>query len=153
MSTAPSLTLTVHIASATRTIMVDGTSATLGRGAGCTVVLTDTRRAISRLQASIEWRDGHYVLTDSGSNPTLVNGRILNVLREAVLRDADRLSIGDYLIELSIGMASASDDTTVLTTRPALSSPAGPAAESMPAEVFDKPTMVRSPGSQRGALT
>jgi pSer/pThr/pTyr-binding forkhead associated (FHA) protein len=102
MSAAPSLTLTIRGASATRMIVVDGPSVTIGRGADCTIVLADTRRAISRLHACIEWRDGHYVLTDSGSNPTLINGHILKVSREAVLRDADALSIGEYLIELGM---------------------------------------------------
>jgi type VI secretion system protein len=114
MCAAPTLTLTIRGPSATSRIVADGPSVTIGRGADCTVVLADTRRAISRLQARIEWRGGHYVLTDSGSNPTLVNGHILTVSHQAVLRDADALSIGEYLIELGIDGPPASDDATVL---------------------------------------
>jgi type VI secretion system protein len=121
MSAAPSLTLTIRGASAMRTIVVEGSSATIGRNADCTVVLADARRAISRLQARIDWRDGHYVLTDTGSNPTLVNGRILNVSREALLQDTDTLSIDEYLIEIGIDEPSASDDATVFAAVPGVS--------------------------------
>jgi predicted component of type VI protein secretion system len=175
MSAVPSLTLTIRGASATRMIVVDGPSVTIGRGADCTIVLADTRRAISRLHASIEWRDGHYVLTDSGSNPTLINGHILKVSREAVLRDADALSIGEYLIELGIDGPSTSDDATIVAMLRGVSrgmqaantslattwhgsndgssaGHRGSAAAEPSGKAFDNLTMVRLPSRKRGAL-
>ncbi|WP_186262143.1 type VI secretion system-associated FHA domain protein [Burkholderia gladioli] len=135
MSAVPSLTLSVHDATGSRRIVVDGAGATLGRGTDCSVVLADTRRAISRLQARIDWRDGHYLLTDSGSNPTLVNGRIPGVSREVVLHDGDTLTIDVYRIVIEIEGASHGEDATVFAAL------AGREEE----EEVDAPTMVRVP--------
>ncbi|ALK32588.1 FHA domain-containing protein [Burkholderia plantarii] len=153
MSAAPgltltlTLTLTLHDASATRTVAVRDTGATIGRGAECDVVLADPRRAISRLQARIDWRDGHYRLTDAGRNPTLVNGHILGVSREAVLRDADTLSIDTYRIEIGIRGASSGDEPTVFAALPAgvADDDAAPHEDG-----FDPPTRVRVPGREAG---
>ncbi len=137
MSAVPSLTLSVHDATGSRRIVVEGAGATLGRGTDCSVVLADTRRAISRLQARIDWRDGHYLLTDSGSNPTLVNGRIPGVSREVVLHDGDTLTIDVHriVIEIEIEGASHGEDATVFAAL------AGREEE----EEVDAPTMVRVP--------
>lgn len=135
MSAVPSLTLSVHDATGSRRIVVEGAGATLGRGTDCSVVLADTRRAISRLQARIDWRDGHYLLTDSGSNPTLVNGRIPGVSREVVLHDGDTLTIDVYRIVIEIEGASHGEDATVFAAL------AGREEE----EEVDAPTMVRVP--------
>ncbi|MGN4190609.1 type VI secretion system-associated FHA domain protein [Burkholderia gladioli] len=137
MSAVPSLTLSVHDATGSRRIVVDGAGATLGRGTDCSVVLADTRRAISRLQARIDWRDGHYLLTDSGSNPTLVNGRIPGVSREVVLHDGDTLTIDVHriVIEIEIEGASHGEDATVFAAL------AGREEE----EEVDAPIMVRVP--------
>lgn len=135
MSAVPSLTLSVHDATGSRRIVVDGAGATLGRGTDCSVVLADTRRAISRLQARIDWRDGHYLLTDSGSNPTLVNGRIPGVSREVVLHDGDTLTIDVYRIVIEIEGASHGEDATVFAAL------AGREEE----DEVDAPTMVRVP--------
>ncbi|WP_186097378.1 type VI secretion system-associated FHA domain protein [Burkholderia gladioli] len=134
MSAVPSLTLSVHDATGSRRIVVDGAGATLGRGTDCSVVLADTRRAISRLQARIDWRDGHYLLTDSGSNPTLVNGRIPGVSREVVLHDGDTLTIDVYRIVIEIEGASHGEDATVFA-----------ALAGREEEEVDAPTMVRVP--------
>ncbi|MEK6317813.1 MAG: FHA domain-containing protein [Burkholderia gladioli] len=134
MSAVPSLTLSVHDATGSRRIVVEGAGATLGRGTDCSVVLADTRRAISRLQARIDWRDGHYLLTDSGSNPTLVNGRIPGVSREVVLHDGDTLTIDVYRIVIEIEGASHGEDATVFA-----------ALAGREEEEVDAPTMVRVP--------
>ncbi|HEY4294992.1 MAG TPA: FHA domain-containing protein [Paraburkholderia sp.] len=149
MSEAPTLTLTIHGASITRTIVIDAPSVTLGRGADCTVVLADTRRAISRLHACIEWRDGDYVLTDSGSNPTLVNGHILNVSREAVLRNADTLSIGEYLIEVGFDGPLANDSAMCLAISQRMSRHTQ--AGEPKGKAFDDLTVVRAPGREYGS--
>ncbi|MFC0396998.1 type VI secretion system-associated FHA domain protein TagH [Paraburkholderia rhizosphaerae] len=108
MSAIPSLTLTINGPSARRSVAVDAQGATLGRGADCTVVLADGRRAISRVQARIEWRGDRYVLIDTGGHPTLVNGNAPDASREVILRDGDMLSIGAYLIELDLDHAGLS---------------------------------------------
>lgn len=147
MSAAPGLTLTLHDASATRTIDVPEAGATIGRGAECDIVLADPRRAISRLQARIDWHDGHYRLTDAGRNPTLVNGHILGVSREAVLRDADTLSIDTYRIEIGIRGALAGDEPTVFA---ALSAVVADDDAAPHEDDFDPPTRVRVPGREAG---
>ncbi|WP_186136036.1 type VI secretion system-associated FHA domain protein TagH [Burkholderia gladioli] len=141
MSAVPSLTLSVHDATGSRRIVVDGAGATLGRGTDCSVVLADTRRAISRLQARIDWRDGHYLLTDSGSNPTLVNGRIPGVSREVVLHDGDTLTIDVYRIVIEIEGASHGEDATVFA-----------ALAGREEEEVDAPTMVRVPEREAADL-
>lgn len=150
MPAAPGLILTIHDASGTRTVTVRDTGATIGRGAECDVVLADPRRAISRLQARIDWRDGHYRLTDAGRNPTLVNGHVLGVSREAVLRDADTLSIDTCRIEIGIHGASAGDEPTVFAALPAVVADDDAAPHE---DGFDAPTSVRVPerGTGEGA--
>src|ERR1700712_2336719 len=81
---------------AQQVIEFDTAGGTLGRAPDCTVVLPDTQRAISRIQARIEWRDGAFILIDAGSNPTLLNDQILDGSREAQLRDGDRLRMRPY---------------------------------------------------------
>ncbi|MEM5386201.1 type VI secretion system-associated FHA domain protein TagH [Paraburkholderia phymatum] len=76
---------------------------TIGRATDCTLVLPDQQRAISRVHARIEFRDGEYLLCDLGSNPSVLNQRALGGTREARLASGDRLMIGTYLLEVSIG--------------------------------------------------
>lgn len=68
-----------------------GDHATLGRGAGCTIVLDD--RLVSSRHAELRReRDGRYRLTDLGStHGTHVGGARI---REVVLRDGDELIVG-----------------------------------------------------------
>ncbi|MGF6964886.1 type VI secretion system protein [Paraburkholderia sp. WC7.3g] len=80
---------------------------TIGRANDCTLVLPDQQRAISRVHARVEFRDGDYLLCDLGSNPSVLNQRALGGTREARLADGDRLLIGPYLLEVSIGEQAA----------------------------------------------
>ncbi|MFL9900644.1 type VI secretion system-associated FHA domain protein TagH [Paraburkholderia fungorum] len=79
------------------------TGGTIGRANDCTLVLPDQQRAISRVHARVEFRGGDYLLCDLGSNPSVLNQRALGGTREARLADGDRLLIGSYLLEVSIG--------------------------------------------------
>ena len=79
------------------------TGGTIGRANDCTLVLPDQQRAISRVHARVELRGGDYLLCDLGSNPSVLNQRALGGTREARLADGDRLLIGSYLLEVSIG--------------------------------------------------
>jgi type VI secretion system protein len=106
MSTSRSLSMEVSGGSAgTRRVDTGGHDATLGRAPDCTLVLPDDQRVISRVQARIEWRGGNCVLVDLGSNPTLVNGRVLDGSREAMLRSGDTLRIGAYSVAVVIEAA------------------------------------------------
>ncbi|MEX3634474.1 type VI secretion system-associated FHA domain protein TagH [Paraburkholderia sp. BR14320] len=80
---------------------------TIGRANDCTLVLPDQQRAISRVHARVEFRGGDYLLCDLGSNPSVLNQRALGGTREARLADGDRLVIGPYLLEVSIGEQAA----------------------------------------------
>ncbi|SAL53272.1 FHA domain-containing protein [Caballeronia sordidicola] len=96
------MTLSGGETTAARNIEFDTAGGTLGRAPECTVVLHDTQRAISRVQARIEWRDGAFVLIDTGSNPTLLNDQILDGSRQAQLHEGDRLRIGPYSLDVFI---------------------------------------------------
>ncbi|HEY2019812.1 type VI secretion system-associated FHA domain protein TagH [Paraburkholderia sp.] len=80
---------------------------TIGRANDCTLALPDQQRAISRVHARVEFRGGDYLLCDLGGNPSVLNQRALGGTREARLADGDRLRIGPYLIEVSIGEQTA----------------------------------------------
>lgn len=80
---------------------------TIGRASDCTLVLPDQQRAISRVHARVEFRDGEYLLCDLGSNPSVLNQRALGGTREARLADGDRLLIGPYLLEVTLAERSA----------------------------------------------
>jgi type VI secretion system FHA domain protein len=114
------LTMSGGDMSASRTVAFDTAGGTLGRAPECTVVLPDTQRAISRVQARIEWRDGAFVLIDAGSNPTLLNDQILDGSREAQLHDRDRLRIGPYSLDVYIEQDM--QDMTMMT-RPDVPAP------------------------------
>ena len=115
-----SMTLSGGETSTLQIFEFDTAGGTLGRAPECTVVLHDTQRAISRVQARIEWRDGAFILIDAGSNPTLLNERILDGSREAQLHEGDRLRIGPYSLDVSIEQDSR--DVTMMT-RPDVPAP------------------------------
>ncbi|WP_285349138.1 type VI secretion system-associated FHA domain protein TagH [Pseudomonas sp. ME-P-057] len=75
---------------------------TLGRAADNDLLLSDPGKYISRRHARIEWREGGYYLMDVGSNPSVVNERLLGNGRETPLRHGDELVIGDYRIAVSV---------------------------------------------------
>ncbi len=110
MSSSRSLSMQVSGGSIEpRRVEAGAKDATLGRAPDCTLVLPDDQRVISRVQARIEWRGGECVLVDLGSNPTLVNGRVLDGSREAALRAGDSLRIGAYTVVVEIETAAAED--------------------------------------------
>ena len=77
-------------------------SGTLGRGPDNDLVLTDPGKYISRAHSRVERREGGYYLIDIGSNPSVVNERLLGNGRETALREGDQLVIGDYCIDVSV---------------------------------------------------
>jgi len=77
-------------------------SGTLGRGPDNDLVLTDPGKYISRAHSRVERREGAYYLIDIGSNPSVVNERLLGNGRETALQEGDQLVIGDYCIGVSV---------------------------------------------------
>ncbi len=72
---------------------------TIGRLSESDVPIADT--AASRRHATVTFRDGEYLLEDLGStNGTLVND---HVIREHVLSDGDRITIGATILEFRRG--------------------------------------------------
>jgi type VI secretion system protein len=134
-STAAKLRMTVHggDGAAPRSVEFDEAGGTLGRAPDCTLVLPDTQRAISRMQARIEWRDNMYFLIDAGSNPTLVNDRVLDGSRETQLHVGDRLRIGSYVLDVSIQEADRPEnplhETTMTRVTPEIPRPSAPLSD------------------------
>ncbi len=61
----------------------------IGRGEGCHILLDD--RYVSKRQAKVYWKANLLILEDYGHNPILLNGE---PIREVMLKDGDRLTIG-----------------------------------------------------------
>ncbi len=82
-----------------RTIPIGGETVTLGRLPESDVVVADP--GASRQHARIRQAQGEYVLTDLGStNGTLVNDQ---TVREHLLDDGDRITIGETVLEFRRG--------------------------------------------------
>jgi FHA domain-containing protein/type VI secretion system protein len=105
----------------------------LGRAPGNQLVLDDPSKYISRSHASVTLRDGRYVLTDAGSNPSIVNDRPLGPGAEIALGDGDRIVIGDYVLQATLeapAVAPVPADATMLA--PAFAAVAMSATASVP---------------------
>jgi pSer/pThr/pTyr-binding forkhead associated (FHA) protein len=73
----------------------------LGRRGGVDVLLPDAR--VSLVHARIERRKGAYYLVDDGStNGTRLNGTVVATGLRQPLREGDRITIGDYALQVSI---------------------------------------------------
>ncbi|WP_438868134.1 type VI secretion system-associated FHA domain protein TagH [Pseudomonas sp. L1(2025)] len=89
----------------------------IGRGPDNDLTLDDPGKYISRVHARIELRGEQFYLTDTGSNPSLVNERPLGKGRERVLEEGDRLVIGDYALQVRLEQpqAPAAEDDALAT--------------------------------------
>ncbi|MFJ2982143.1 MULTISPECIES: type VI secretion system-associated FHA domain protein TagH [unclassified Pseudomonas] len=85
------------------------TNASLGRAPGNDLVLDDPGKYISRNHASIDRREEGYYLLDTGSNPSVINGRLLGRGCETLLQAGDVLEIGDYQIVVECSPMPAAD--------------------------------------------
>lgn len=104
----------------------DAQGGMLGRAAGNRLVLDDPDKYVSRSHASVTLRDGRYVLTDAGSNPSIVNDRPLGAGAEAALDDGDRIVIGDYVLRAVLERPASApvaqpvvDEATMMAPAPA----------------------------------
>jgi type VI secretion system FHA domain protein len=116
-----------------------GDGGTIGRSPDNVLVLDDPKKYISRTHARVTLRGTQYVLTDAGSNPSIINDRPLGNGREIVLGDGDRILIGDYLIEALLA-AAVTEEATVMGG-PA-SAPPPPLPVVPPLPLFEPPVVV-----------
>lgn len=84
----------------------DDLGGTLGRAETNQLALPDPQRHISRLQARVVCRAGHYELINQGANPINVNGRPIPNGSAVAIEPGARIEIGGYLME-AIGPAPA----------------------------------------------
>ncbi|NWD99754.1 type VI secretion system-associated FHA domain protein TagH [Pseudomonas sp. IPO3749] len=120
----------------------------IGRGPDNDLTLDDPGKYISRVHARIELRGAEFYLTDTGSNPSLVNERPLGNGRERVLEEGDRLVIGDYALEVRLEQPAAVEpEDDALATRilpPLFVPPPPPVAAPLPPLEVPQP-LVRNP--------
>lgn len=76
----------------------DRLGGTIGRAAGNDLELPDPGKYISRNHSKVDYVDGHFVLTDMGSNPTWVNDAPVGLGKSVRLRHGDVLLVGDYVL-------------------------------------------------------
>jgi type VI secretion system protein ImpI len=97
-------------------IEVKGRGLDLGRDSHLDWPLPDPSRSVSGKHCEIRYRDGAYWVHDVSTNGTFVNGAEYRLDAPHRLRDGDRLSIGPYIIAVSVedgrklsSMASAAE--------------------------------------------
>jgi type VI secretion system FHA domain protein len=77
----------------------------IGRGTESNWVLPDPDRVLSKRHCRITARGDGWLVTDSSSNGTLLNGATLDTDLPHPLRDHDRLAFGPYEFDVRIGDA------------------------------------------------
>ena len=77
---------------------------TIGRALDNDWVLPDPSRVVSGHHCEIEYRGGSYWLKDTSTNGVFINDsdEPISVTGPVILRDGDRLSIGDYMVVVSV---------------------------------------------------
>jgi type VI secretion system protein len=77
---------------------------TIGRAPDNDWVLPDPARVVSGHHCEIEYRGGSYWLKDTSTNGVFINDseEPVSVSGPVILRDGDRLSIGDYMLVVSV---------------------------------------------------
>src|SRR5579864_2168058 len=94
-------------------VQVEGRGLDIGRDQHLDWTLPDPSRHVSSKHCEIRFRDGAYWLHDVSTNGTFVNGAQFRPEAPHLLRNGDRLSIGQYIVAVEIegqgerGVASA----------------------------------------------
>lgn len=127
----------------------DELGGTIGRADGNLMVLPDPERTISRVHAKVVYRNGSYAIEDRGSNPIVVNGKVVGHGKECPLAPGDVVQIGGY--ELAVrasGSPSLSDDPFADVFAPG---PAAPSAVPQPSFGATTPPPFAAPPAPRRA--
>ncbi|MEM9224669.1 MAG: type VI secretion system-associated FHA domain protein, partial [Pseudomonadota bacterium] len=119
-------------------------SVDIGRNTYLDWTLPDPTRVVSGKHCEIHYRDGGYWLTDVSTNGTYLNGSDTRLTEPARLQTGDRISIGDYLINVNV----EEDDTAAASNAPAATEP--PPAPSG-ADLWDVPSENTAPAEPRAA--
>lgn len=123
---------------------------TLGRAEGNDLVLEDPGKYISRTHARVERRGELFYLTDVGSNPSVVNDRLLGHGQETRLEEGDSITIGEYRLEVRLQArtmveeAVADDDEAAPQTHNLTLAVFEPAAAASPISAVAKAPVVDS---------
>lgn len=83
-----------------QSVQIDQHGGTVGRSPDCTLVLSDEKRAVSRVHAEFSFRDGAFQVLDQGTNPLKLNGIPLGKGNTAAVKHGDRLNIGPFELEI-----------------------------------------------------
>jgi type VI secretion system protein len=91
---------------------------TIGRASDNEWILPDPERYLSGKHARVDFRAGNYILVDTSSNGTYVNGAQvpLGKYHDYVLRDGDYIRIGEYELLVSIDKSNdfPPDDSAIV---------------------------------------
>lgn len=125
-------------------VIASGTG-TMGRAEGNDLVLDDPGKYISRVHARVEQRGELFYLTDIGSNPSVINDRLLGNGQEIQLVEGDCIVIGEYRLEVQMQNEAlveapvTDEDDSASQPRDLTLAVFGPAAPPLPASTA--PTM------------
>jgi type VI secretion system protein ImpI len=89
-------------------VEVEGRGLDIGRDQHLDWTLPDPSRHVSSKHCEIRFRDEFYWLHDVSTNGTFVNGAQFRLEAPHLLRDGDRLSIGQYIVAVAIDGRGAS---------------------------------------------
>ena len=97
----------------------DTTELNVGRVQGNELMLP--KGNVSKRHARLLFRDGRFIVTDLNStNGTYVNRR--RIAQATIVREGDRIYIGDFVLRIEIGAMDTFDDKTGSTGRPSFTS-------------------------------
>jgi type VI secretion system protein ImpI len=120
----------------------------IGRDDSADWTLPDRTGGISRQHCTIRFADGAFVLQDTSSNGTFVNGSVERISDRHRLRDGDLLSIGSYLIAAQVcGLAEVA--TPAPTSQESIKAESPSALPDEPAPVLQAPARPTG-GARRG---
>jgi pilus assembly protein CpaF len=122
-----------------------GAEATIGRVAGNDLVLP--KGNVSKRHARILFREGRLIVTDLNStNGTFVNRR--RITQATILREEDRLFIGDYVLRVE-GLGQPQSDSVPADTTDRFSAPPLPGQRPISSSEPDSPLASALIGSDR----
>jgi type VI secretion system protein ImpI len=116
----------------------------IGRDAHLDWTLPDPDRHVSGKHCEIRYRDNDYWLTDVSRNGTFVNGAEFRLEGPYRLRDQDRLTIGPYLVAVTIEGARAAAAQPVMPSNDAWD----PVGDSAPPDAREAYFVRKGPAAQ-----